>query len=607
MASKPSGLKLSSILLYGGLSYTAIFIVSKAIAILRKKQKAAYFAKVAKAKRAQRDQKIKELSQSLPSLDISPSLQEKILNSDATALLEMLKSQEITSEQILVTYFKRAITIGLELELITEITFEEALAKARECDRLRKENPSASEGILFGLPMTVKDNFILKGTDCSGGLASKLNNPAQDDGFICKLLKGEGAIPFAKTNLPQALLIHNTSNFIWGTAQNPWKYGRTCGGSSGGESGLVAARCSPFGIGTDIGGSIRIPALFCGVVGFKPTAERVMRAGTMYIAPALNNVLNMRSTAGPLTKSVRDVNLMMKALLNSDMHEKVKITEKDPYYLKKEWKEELVHQSRKGLRIGYFKSIDLFPASPANQRAIDEAVKVLKEQGYELIEVAFPNIEDLALIYMEIMGSEGNTRFLSDSLQGEKVIKDFDNLRVAASIPNSLRTPLKWLLTRLGEVRSGKVVGRVSKKSAYEYLELVERQSKARNVFLKVWENNKLDGLLSPGLPFPAYKQGFAKDTALGACYTFILNVLNLPTGVLPVTVVQKGEEVYPQELGKYHDFMYKRVVESMKDTEGLPVGVQISTLPWEEEKCVGIMLDLEEGLQFIKKHPFPK
>ena len=93
---------------------------------------------------------------------------------------------------------------------------------------------------------------------------------------------------------------------------------------------------------------------------------------------------------------------------------------------------------------------------------------------------------------------------------------------------------------------------------------------------------------LSPGYAYPANKLGSTKDIVLGACYNFVFNALNLPTGALPVTVVKTGEDVYPKEITKYHDFMYKKTVENMHGSVGLPIGVQLTTLPWEEEKCVG-------------------
>ena len=599
-----SNLSIKTTSLYIVSTVIVISLVSSAVTLIKNKIRSNQFAKIAKKKRTERDQQIKKIS--LPSVNISSSLKEKVLNSDATALLEMLKAQEVTSEQILITYFQRAITIGLDLELITELNFDEALVRARECDKLRKKNPSACRGILFGLPMSVKDAFVLKGTDCSGGMAAKLYNLAQEDGLLVKILKEEGAIPYIKSNIPQVMMTADSNNFIWGQARNPWSKMRSTGGSSGGEAALIAARCAPLGLGNDIGGSIRIPPIFCGVVGFKPTAERVTTAGTMKNTPTLDNILNMRVATGPIVKTARDANLLMKVLLNSEAHQKSKLSERDPYYTRQEWKDDLVQKDKKGLRIGYYKSVEFFPTSPANQRGVEEAAQALRKRGHEVFELDFPNIEDVIMMYLEVMSAEGGARMLTDPVKGETSIEDYDKLRLAASIPNVLRSPLKSLLGVLGEGRTGLLVDNARKKDSYQYSHLIERHNEVRKAFFKVWEEKKLDALLSPGYAYPANKIGTTKDVVLGACYAFIFNTLNMPTGTLPVTVVKEGEEVYPRENTKYHDFIYKKTVESMEGSAGLPIGVQISTLPWQEEKCIGVMLQLEEEVQFVKKHPYP-
>jgi len=173
-------------------------------------------------------------------------------------------------------------------------------------------------------------------------------------------------------------------------------------------------------------------------------------------------------------------------------------------------------------------------------------------------------------------------------------------------LPNWIRPIMKTLLTTLGEQRNGKLAGVTGKKSAYEYLCLVERHREARGRFFRFWQDQKLDALLSPGFSYPAQKRGDAKDILIGACYTFIYNALNLPTGAVPVTVVKEGEDVYPKSMSKYHDMTYQKMVETIKGSVGMPVSIQLTTLPFEEEKCVSIMAQLEETVDFVKKHPYP-
>ncbi len=599
-----SDIKLTTFLLYAGATILAIKLTSLILSTISAKAKAAKYAKMAQQRRTERDNKLKNIT--FPQINISETLKEKILNSDATTLLQMLKSNEVTSEQILVTYMQRAATIGKDLNLLADVNYEDALAEARRCDKLRKENPSACKGELFGLPMSVKDCFRLKGTVVTGGMACRANDVDSEDGLLLKVLKGEGAIPFIKSNIPQVMMSNETSNYIWGQAKNPWNQGRTVGGSSGGEGGLLASRCSPLGIGNDIGGSIRIPAMCCGVVGLKPTAERISTAGTMKTVPMLDNLLNLKVATGPLTKSVRDVNLLMKALLNGAAHKTAELRERDAFYIRKQWEEEVALSKPKQLRIGYYKSVDFSPTSLANQRAVEEAVQALKKQGHQLVEVELPNAEELILVFFEIVSAEGDAQFLKDGTLGEKTIPDYDRAIVAAQLPNCLRGIMKVLLTAVGEERNGKIARVAGKKSAYEFLCMVERQKELKDKFFRFWQDQKLDALLSPGFTYPAQKLGDAKDLLIGACYTFIFNVLNLPTGAVPVTLVKEGEDVFPKNMTKYHDLGFKKMNETLKGSVGMPVSVQLSTLPFEEEKCVAIMAQLEESIQFVKNHPYP-
>ena len=594
---------LQDILLLSFFTYLTIKIASWFFRFLDNKKKAHHFDQIAKKKRAQRDQQIKDVV--LPIVDISPSLREKLLNSDAIGLLEMLKAREVTSEQILISYFQRAITIGLDLALLAEINFAEALETARKYDQLRRENPSACHGLIFGLPMSIKDVFILKGTDTSAGVASKLFKPAQEDGFIVKILKEEGAIPYVTSNVPQAILCTNTNNHIYGQAMNPWDRERIPSGSSGGEAGLIACRASPFGIGNDLGGSLRTPPLYCGVVGFRPTSNRVTRIGTVAVSAIMDHTMNIQLATGPITKSVRDANLMMKVLLNSEAHNKATLAERDPVYLRKEWKDSDVQQAFKPLRIGYFKSMNLFPTTPANRRAVEEAAQALRSKGHELFEVDFPNFEEVALLFSESISCEGNAEVVFDALLGETPIEEHAVFRTVASLPNIVKRLLSAVMELAGEKRVAKTIRTAYKKDAAQYLKLISRFIDTRAAFYKTWQDKKLDALLSPGTATPALKIGGSRDSAFCCSYAYAMSVLDLPSGVLPVTVVKEGEDVYTREMAIHNDMMYKAIEKSMKGSVGLPIGVQISTLPWEDEKCIGLMLQLEEEVGFAKKHPY--
>jgi len=164
----------------------------------------------------------------------------------------------------------------------TEELFESAIKRARAIDHIRrnKSHDVKKEPPLLGLPISVKDQYDMEGCYSDMGLGTRLlKGPSSSDGLLCKILKNAGAIFFTRTNVPQALLVAESNNSIWGEAKNPHDLNRTPGGSSGGEGALIASLGSPVGLGTDIGGSIRIPAHNNGVYGFKPTGGRITSKG----------------------------------------------------------------------------------------------------------------------------------------------------------------------------------------------------------------------------------------------------------------------------------------------------------------------------------------
>lgn len=191
---------------------------------------------------------------------------QQILNSDVTTLLTLLNSGHTTSLNILLTYFQRAITIGLDLKAVAEINIEWAIKKAKECDTTRAkilislEDPSIkakqmeSLGYLFGIPISLKEPFYCQGLPSTCGISTNLEKIAFKDGLLVELLKDQGAIPFITSNVPQALMINETVCRAYGRAENPWDRTRSPGGSSRGEAALISSRCSPLGFGSDSGG-----------------------------------------------------------------------------------------------------------------------------------------------------------------------------------------------------------------------------------------------------------------------------------------------------------------------------------------------------------------
>ena len=161
------------------------------------------------------------------------------------------------------------------------------LTEASEWAQYLDSLPEGQRGPLHGLPISVKESFFIKGYSQTAGMSRFLDHPAEKDSPFVQALKDLGAIPFCTTNVPQTMKSYACSNPIYGQTNNPYDPSRVPGGSSGGEACLIACGGSILGIGTDAGGSVRIPATFCGIVSLKPTTGRIYNMGRRMGSPVL--------------------------------------------------------------------------------------------------------------------------------------------------------------------------------------------------------------------------------------------------------------------------------------------------------------------------------
>src|SRR5262245_41161650 len=191
------------------------------------------------------------------------------------ALAAALRDGRLSSEAVTRAHLDRIAAVNPKLNAVVQLRAEGALAEARAADAV----PRSKRGLLHGVPLTVKDSLDTAGIVTTAGTMGRAAFVPQEDATVVRRLRAAGAIVMGKTNTPDLTLGYETTNLVYGRTGNPYDPGRTSGGSSGGASAIVAAGGSPLEVGTDTGGSIRLPAHFCGVAGLKPTAGRVPRSG----------------------------------------------------------------------------------------------------------------------------------------------------------------------------------------------------------------------------------------------------------------------------------------------------------------------------------------
>lgn len=225
-----------------------------------------------------------------------------VLDMDALELAQWIREKKISSRKAVEIYIAHLNEINPSLNCLVENRFEEALMEADRADH--QVETGQATGLLSGVPISMKEAFDVKGMKTTGGLLKRKDAVMDKDAEVVRRLRAEGAIILGKSNTPELCFCQETDNKLYGRTNNPHNLMRTAGGSSGGEGSLIAAGGAAAGLGSDIGGSIRFPSHFNGVVGFKSGKDQVSQDGSF---PEVKNDLQNRMLGiGPMTKSVKD-------------------------------------------------------------------------------------------------------------------------------------------------------------------------------------------------------------------------------------------------------------------------------------------------------------
>lgn len=362
-------------------------------------------------------------------------------------------------------------------------------------------------GLLHGIPVSLKDMFRVRGYDSSLGLAALSFKPATENSVLVDLLLESGAVLFCKTNVPQALMALDSHNNVFGRTLNPINTALTAGGSTGGEGALLAMRGSILGVGTDVGGSIRVPAMCDNLYGVKPSDGRIPYAlieGGMLPGHAK---VGLPASAGPLGHSMRDMDLFFQAV--SDQRPWTV----DPDVVPSPWKSTAPTPSKR-LRIGIVRRDGVIEPLPPIARLLDEVKGKMQKAGIEVVEIdiasQFSQCHSLANGLFNVEG--GNAMF---------------DLLEAGEEPLS-----PWLSTRLKR----------RKTAPFEKLqELHGKREKLRKECLQMWKDKdgEIDAFICPVAPHPVPQI----DRYNGAGYTSSFVLLDYSAGTVPIRNFTKADK----------------------------------------------------------------
>ncbi|GAD99545.1 general amidase [Paecilomyces variotii No. 5] len=453
---------------------------------------------------------------------------------DAKGLLQEAARGRLSAEEITTAFSKRAAVAHQLTRCLTEPLFASAIKRGKELDEHLKRT-GKTVGPLHGLPVSVKDSFNVKGVDSSIGIAALAFKPAKENASLVDLLLSLGAIIIAKTNVPQTLGALDSCNNVFGRTLNPLNRQLTAGGSSGGEGVLVAMHGSMIGFGTDIGGSIRVPAMCNGIYGFKPSNGRVPYGGQESGQLDGKGRVSLQPVAGPLARSVDDLGTVMKEIVP-----RAELFGED--CIPGKWESETalkpLGDSRK-FTVGMLRSDGLVEPLPPVAKVLDEVAQILREtEGIEVVEIPVPPI------FKKCQGVAGR-------------LMNVDGGGNMMDLLESTSEPLiPWLKGRMGR---GKPI------PVTKLYQLQAERSKIEKEMLKLWtspdgtgdDNNnherRIDAIICPVAPHPVPE--LDRYNAVGYTSSFVL--LDYPAGSLPVRPfrepdLETGKEMTAQVLGSW-------------------------------------------------------
>jgi Asp-tRNA(Asn)/Glu-tRNA(Gln) amidotransferase A subunit family amidase len=451
----------------------------------------------------------------------------------AVSMAEQIREKKLSPVELLEAHLARIEKLNSKLKAFVQVDAEGARCQARAAEKAVTRGEKL--GPLHGVPISIKSSIEVTGMKCEAGSKLREGFVAATDAPLVSRLRNAGATILGMTNTPELLIAWETDNLLYGCTHNPWDLSRTAGGSSGGEAAAIAAGCSAGGVGSDGGGSIRVPAHFSGICGLKPTPGRIPATGHF---PTSVGPFALIGVVGPMARTVSDLNVLFEVMQGPDDGD----TSAAPVPV--HW---LSRNDHKKLRIGYFEDDGRTPVTAETRAAVRTAAEALKRAGFEVEPFRPEGLEQARQLWWQFFGIAGGM-LLRPMTKGREadltaILKQHLS-QVATEPPHSGQTLLDTWIMR----------------------DIVRMQ-----VFSEMRE---YPILLCPVASIPAFRHGERSWEIDGKTvqyldawsYTEWFNLLGTPAVAVPFG----------------------------RSNEGLPIGVQIVARPWEEELVLAVAVELE-------------
>jgi amidase len=458
----------------------------------------------------------------------------------AVRQLELLRSGELSVMELAEAHIAQIERLNPLLNALVDFDPGRVRSQARSLDEWK-----TPRGPLHGLPVTVKSSIATAGYKCEIGSLLHQGDVPSEDAVVVARLRAAGALILGTTNCPEFLMAYETANLLHGRTRNPWDLERSPGGSSGGESAAIAAGLSAAGLGSDSGGSVRVPAHFTGICSLKPTPGRIPGRGHL---PPCVGPFSILGAIGPMARTIADVALLFRTLSGQDPHDPVS----PPIALRDPSLDEL-HANR----IGFFEDDGLVPVTPETRAAVQNAAQALRGAGFRVEPFRPRTLEPLRKLWWKFFVQCGAMLYAPEIAGREDqlspVFKEF--LGIAESVSPLTAVELLDAWAQLNLLCSKTLV-----------------------------EMSEFPILLCPVASIPAFRHGERSWIVEGRTVDYLdavrhtqwFNALAAPAAVVPVG----------------------------RSPEGLPIGVQIVARPFEDEIALGIAAVVDSAFGY---HPPPR
>src|SRR5947208_1900647 len=446
----------------------------------------------------------------------------------AVQMAEQIRHRKISPVELVEAHLRKIKKLNPVLNAFVQVDAEGAFRQAREAEVAVRRG--AKLGALHGVPVSIKSSIDVAGMRIESGTRLRQGTVASQDAPLVSRLRDAGAIILGTTNTPELLMAWETDNLLYGRTNNPWDLTRTPGGSSGGEAAAIASGMSAAGVGSDGGGSIRVPAHFSGICGLKPTPGRIPATGHF---PNAVGPFALIRVVGPMARKVQDLKLLFEGMRGPDIGDRSAVS------VPVRWPD---RDELKKVPIGYFEDDGRTPVTADTRAAVRTAAGALTRAGFQVEPFRPDGLELTRQLWWKFFGIAGGM-LLGPMIKGREadlspILKEFSSWVDAEPTHTGASLLDTW----------------------------IQRDVIRTQVFREMHE---YPVLLCPVASIPAFRHGERSWKIDGQTVQYLdawsyaewFNLLGTPAAVVPVA----------------------------QSAEGLPIGVQISGLPWEEEKVLAV------------------